>query len=335
MYSKGSTATINVTAQDYDKKPVATAIPRRAEPLELAEAFWANWFPHAQGQTGADGKGQVQFTIPDRGRIPGSRHRESRRRSARWKTQPTCGPRAKARCGPARSRNASRLSPTKSRMLPGDTAHVLIVTGKEPASVLVTAEGNGLYSEQVIKSSGGSITVDVPVRRNLRPTSMCRRSSFATTSFTPGNKSLKVPPTQHEFKVDLQPSKPQYQPGQARRVTPSRRPTRAASRLPADFSLGVVDEAIYAIQPETVGNIVNAFYGTVYSKVSTDSFAHLLLQRTGGQARHAVGETCGRRTRRSPNSSPNGWCSPRFARLFPIPPIGWPMCAPTATARRR
>ncbi len=39
----------------------------------------------------------------------------------------------------------------------------------------------------------------------------------------------------------------------------------------ADFSLGVVDEAIYAIEPESVGSILSAFYGTVYSKVSTDS----------------------------------------------------------------
>ena len=60
--------------------------------------------------------------------------------------------------------------------------------------------------------------------------------------------------------------------------------------MSAEFSLGVVDEAIYAIKPETVGSILNAFYGSVYSQVSTESSLTLLLQRTGGQTRDAIGQ---------------------------------------------
>ncbi|HZD32182.1 MAG TPA: MG2 domain-containing protein, partial [Candidatus Angelobacter sp.] len=66
VYSKGSTAVIDVTARDYDKKPVATAF--RAE---LTNWNWktrsGSAFSTTQGQTGGDGKGQVQFTIPDAG----------------------------------------------------------------------------------------------------------------------------------------------------------------------------------------------------------------------------------------------------------------------------
>ncbi len=40
VYSKEGTAKINVTAQDYDKKPVATAFQSGDQPLELAEALW-------------------------------------------------------------------------------------------------------------------------------------------------------------------------------------------------------------------------------------------------------------------------------------------------------
>ena len=38
VYSKGSTATITVTAQDYDKKPVQTLVPGGDESLGLAQA---------------------------------------------------------------------------------------------------------------------------------------------------------------------------------------------------------------------------------------------------------------------------------------------------------
>jgi len=66
MYSKGGTAIINVTAQDYDKKPVATAFH-----AEISRWNWQKRSGEAvstsQGQTDASGKGQVQFTIPDAG----------------------------------------------------------------------------------------------------------------------------------------------------------------------------------------------------------------------------------------------------------------------------
>ena len=156
--------------------------------------------------------------------------------------------------------------------------------------MLVTAEGNGLYSEQVVKSSGGSVTVDVPIRPEFAPNFYVSAAFIRDNKFYSGNKSLKVPPTQHELKVELQPSKPQYEPGQPGAYTIKATDSSGKPVADADFSLGVVDEAIYAIEPETVGSIVSAFYGTVYSKVEYREFAHLLLQRAGGQARHAVGE---------------------------------------------
>ena len=116
----------------------------------------------------------------------------------------------------------------KKSYVPGDTAHVLIVTGKEPASVLVTAEGNGLYSAQVIKSNGGSITVDVPIQPEYAPNFYVSATFIRGNKLYQGNKSLSVPPTQHELKVDLQPSKPQYQPGRPA-PSPSRPPTPAES----------------------------------------------------------------------------------------------------------
>ena len=81
---------INVTAQDYDKKPVATAF--RAE---LSRWNWqkrsGEVVSTSQGQTGADGKGQVQFTISGRWRISRSHHCASRPKIAKSKTPPTCG----------------------------------------------------------------------------------------------------------------------------------------------------------------------------------------------------------------------------------------------------
>src|SRR5271165_6466523 len=268
VYTKGSTATINVSAQDYDKKPIATVF--RAE--------FSRWNPQersaepistAQGQTGADGKGQVQFTIPDAGEFRvrviavSAENREVEDTTYLW--APGVSP-----LWAGTKQERIQIVADKKSYAPGDTAHVLIVTGKGPTSVLITAEGNGLYSEQVVKSASGSVTVDVPIQPEFAPNFYVSAAFIRDNKFYSGSKSLKVPPTQHELKVELQPSKPQYQPGQPGAYT-IKATDSSGKPASAEFSLGVVDEAIYAIEPETVGNILSAFYGTIYSKVSTDS----------------------------------------------------------------
>ncbi len=269
VYSKGSTATISVTAQDYDKKPVAT--PFRAELM-----IW-NWQKRSgsvvsttRGETGADGKGQVQVTIPDAGefrvRITAAAVQGREVEDTAYLWAPGVSP-----LWAGTQQERIQIVADKKSYAPGDTAHVLIVTGALPATVLVTAEGNGLYSEQVIKSSAGSVTVDVPVQPEFAPNFYVSASFIRDNKFYSGNKSLKVPPTQHELKVELLPSKPQYQPGQPGAYTIKATDASGKPVADADFSLGVVDEAIYAIEPEIVGSIASAFYGTLYSKVSTDS----------------------------------------------------------------
>ena len=180
VYSKGSTAKINVTAQDYDKKPVAT-------PFKAEISRW-NWQKRSgevvsttQGQTSADGKGQVDFVIPDAGEFRvrvfanTPEHREVQDSAFLWAPGESAW-----WTGPAQE-NVQIVADKKS-YAPGDTAQVLIVTGKDPASVLVTAEGNGLYSAQVIKSNGGSITVDVPIKPEYAP------NFYVSATFIRGNK---------------------------------------------------------------------------------------------------------------------------------------------------
>ncbi len=66
VYTKGSTATVTITAQDYDKKPVQTTFH-----VELNRWDWRKGAGPsvitAQGQTDASGKAQIKLTIPDAG----------------------------------------------------------------------------------------------------------------------------------------------------------------------------------------------------------------------------------------------------------------------------
>ena len=317
VYSKGGTAIINVSAQDYDKKPIATAF--RAE-----FSRW-NWqkrlgesISTAQGQTEASGTGQVQFTIPEAGefrvRITAVTPEKREVEDTAYLWAPGESP-----WWSGTTQEHIQIVADKKSYAPGDIAHVLIVTGKEPASVLVTAEGNGLYSAQVIKSSGGSITVDVPIQPEFAPNFYVSAVFIRGSKLYQGNKSLSVPPTKHVLKVDLQPSKPQYQPGQPGAFT-IRAKDSSGNPVSAEFSLGVVDEAIYAIEPESVGSIVSAFYGTVYSKVSTDSSLSYYFSGQAGKRVMQLASAPGGASRTSTalaQVKPERLVQPKIRKAFP------------------
>ncbi len=312
VYTKGSIATVTVTAQDYDKKPVQT--PFR---VEMNRWDWRKGagpsVATARGQTDASGKGQVKLTIPDAGefrvRVIATTPEKREVETTAYLWAPGESP---WWSGSAQER--VQIVPDKKTYQPGDTAHVLIVTGKEPAAVLVTAEGNGLYSGQVIRSAG-SITVDVPIKPEYAPNFYVGAVFIRDNKLYQGSKSLTVPPTQHELKVQLLPSKPQYQPGEAASYTIKATDSAGKPVAGAEFSLGVVDEAIYAIKPDATPNIMNAFYGRIYSKVSTDT--SLTYYFSGQAGKRAMPLANARPSRGLAQLKPERLVQPKVRKAFP------------------
>jgi uncharacterized protein YfaS (alpha-2-macroglobulin family) len=312
VYSKGSTATISVTAQDHDKKPIAT--PFR---VEMQRWDWrkksGQVVTTTQGQTDAGGKAQISLTIPDSGefrvRITAMtpERREVETTTYLWApgTSSLWG-------GPAQER--IQIVADKKSYQPGDVAHMLIVAGSGPASVLVTAEGNALYSGQVVHSDGGSISVDVPVKPEYAPNFYVGAVFIRDNKLYEGSKSLSVPPTAHELNVQLVPSKPQYQPSEAASYT-IKASDLSGKPVVAEFSLGVVDEAIYAIKPDTAGTILNAFYGKVYSQVSTES--SLSYYFNGQAGKRAMQLASVRPSKGMAQLKPERLVQPKVRKAFP------------------
>jgi len=312
VYTKGSTATITITAQDYDKKPVQT-------PFRVELNSW-NWRKNSgpvvatsQGQTDASGKAQVKLTIPDSGEFRvfvSANTPENRQVQA---TTFLWAP-GQSSLWYGTQQEHVQIVADKKTYQPGDIAHVLIVTGNGPASVLVTAEGNALYSGQVIKSSGGSIAVDVPVKAEYAPNFYVGAVFIRDNKLYEGSKSLTVPPTQHELNVQLVPSKPQYQPGEAASYTIKATDSSGKPAV-AEFSLGVVDEAIYAIKPDTAGTILNAFYGRVYTQVSTES--SLTYYFNGQAGKRAMQLASVRPSKAMAQLKPERLVQPKIRKAFP------------------
>src|SRR5438105_15961517 len=108
------------------------------------------------------------------------------------------------------------------------------------------------------------------------PFARSTRLTFSTAAFVSdgklhmGTRSVSVPAVEQQLKVDVTASKPEYKPGEPGMYTISARDSHDKP-VAAEFSLGVVDEAIYSVRPETVQDIFKFFYGRTYNRISTSS----------------------------------------------------------------
>jgi alpha-2-macroglobulin len=266
MYQPGENMQLTVTAKDYDGNPVQTSFHAeldryqyRSNPAVLASR---------DGQTGKEGTGTVQFLARESGSLdvkvtaktPEGREIEA----TTWLWIPGGG------WDRWKESKQVQIIPDKKSYKPGDVAHVMVLTNVPQAQVLVTTEGRTIQTKRVIKATKPSLMVDVPIQAENQPNVFVSVAFVRDDTLYTGSKNLKVPADQQKLNVTIEPSKPQFSPGQAASYNITARDA-AGNPVAAEFSVGVVDEAIYAIEPDNVPDIHGFFYGSIGNRVGTES----------------------------------------------------------------
>ena len=267
VYEVGSTAQLNVEARDYDSKPVQT-------PFHVALEFWdyrsrsGSPLFTADGQTDGSGHAELKMPVTKGGSLHATVTATTPEKRTLQETAYIWVPDKDWYWGGARE--SIQIIPDQKSYKPGDTAKVLIMAGPDPVNILVTSEGIGLLSRQLVRSKGGPITVQVPIRSENAPNFYLSAAYVKGNALHQGSKSINVPPNAFKLNVELLPSKPQFQPGESASYSITAKDAEGKPAA-AEFSLGVVDEAIYAIRPETTSDILKFFYGRAFNRVTTDS----------------------------------------------------------------
>ncbi len=268
VYDVGSTAQLNIEARDYDGKPIQTPFHVALESWDYRDRRSEELFS-TDGQTDANGHAEVKVRISKGGSIrahvtaPTAENRTLEETAYIWVPD-----RDWYWWGGAREQ--IQIIPDQKVYKPGDTAKVLIMAGPDPVNILVASEGLGLLSKQVVHSNGGPVTVQVPIRAENAPNFYLSAAFLKDSKLHQGSKSINVPPDAFKLNVQLKPSKPQFQPAEAASYSIVAKDAQGKPAA-AEFSLGVVDEAIYAIRPESTTDIMKFFYGRVFNRVTTDS----------------------------------------------------------------
>jgi len=275
LYHAGDQANITVHTLDYDSNPVAAKVNLSFYAYEGYGFSWQraqrteNRSELASGSVTTDANGVVhyQYSVPSvngitvEGTTLDSSHRQAHFVTSLWVVGAEY-----AREAPAYQRPEIYLD--KHSYKPGDTAHVLIVTHRPGAQVLVTTEGQQVYTWNLYGDSSGSLTVDVPIEPRYQPNFYVAVAFVKEEQLYEASKQVPVPATDKLLNITVETDQQQYRPNDKVSYTIT---TRDSDGKPvsAEVSLGVVDEAIYAIRPDATTPPDKVFYARVWDQVQT------------------------------------------------------------------
>jgi len=315
VYAPGQQADITVRTLDYDSNPVAANVLLQFESHES----WGVNAPRqvlARGSvsTDANGTGHYTYTVPKTAWLTihasafDRNQREASFESSLWISGAAFSEEA------AESRRVD-IYPDKHSYQPGETAHVLIVTHEPGAQVLVTTEGQQVYTWSLHPSPGDSLTVDVPIEERYEPNFFLNVAFVKGEQLFESSKNVPVPAVEKVLKVTVETDKPQYRPGEQVTYTVTAQDARGRP-VSAELSLGVVDEAIYAVRPDRVQPPERVFYAREWDKVFTQFSTTYWF--TGYSGRHKMELTQLRGpTRLADFKNPGQVVQPKVRKLFP------------------
>jgi uncharacterized protein YfaS (alpha-2-macroglobulin family) len=282
VFSAGQTPKVKVTAQDYDGKPVQTAVHLAANLVRwdsTTHMRTETLVTSRDAVTGANGTTLVELPITGSGNFDVTASAGTHEnRTVEGKTWVWIWSGA----GEWYNQNTqAQIVADKKSYQVGDVAHLLLVTGLKESWAVVTAEGESMQSRQLVHATGESFAFDVPITTKAQPNLVVSAVIVHEDQLMTAQKSLKVPLLERTLTVTATPSKPRFLPGETGSFDVL---TLDSSGKPveADLSFGEVDEALYSVRPDESGNIVNFFYPKreVYLDPQT-SFAYYFFGQAG------------------------------------------------------
>jgi uncharacterized protein YfaS (alpha-2-macroglobulin family) len=315
FYTPSSRGEFSIEARDYDDKPVRTHVRLELFPWRQRQRDYGDAVAAAEADTGDDGTAKVALSMPSDGGSYRVRvtARTSEGRDVEDFTYVYISGAARDDYS-AGARNIQILADKKSYRA-GDTAKLLIVAGQDNTPLFVSVEGLDLRQRKLLRSKGATAEFEIPITAADEPGFTVQAEFVRAGGMYVGSKYVSVPPVEHKLNVKVATDKTQYLPGQTAEYDVEVTGADGKPAPHAEFSLGVVDEAIYAIRPDTTEDIVRFFYGREWDRViEVDSFSYY-FNGEAGKRRMQLAEL--RPTSRLAQLKPERFVQPKIRKAFP------------------
>jgi len=304
LYYQGDAARVRVKTADYAGKPVSQKVT-----LKFIEQKWerqsrweenegykyeiVDYILHERelgtGEVNTDNEGNAtyEFTVPSPGSIYVKTIVTENGREIANRGGSFWAPDKKGEWSDFSYENyddkSIKLVPDKKSYKPGETAHVLAMLPVDQAHLLVTTELSEVLSVRQIDAAGRSIVIDVPIEKRYAPNVYLDVSFVKNNDMYSQDQIIGVPARDKMLKLDIVPNKSEFKPRDVASYTILARNEDGSPAANTEVSLGIVDEAIYSIAPESAGNIKRDFYGRRYNEVATSLAIHYTFTGYGGE----------------------------------------------------
>lgn len=280
----GQPMSVNFTAVDYQGKPQANQKITMKLVRYLYDAVHYEYKgtqleEEASATTGPDGKGTLTFKT--KGEFPTDTYYITAQatdsqlhniydQTSIWIASPNS---PYIVSGSGAQSQALSIKLDKPVYKSGDIAKVMITAptdGKDSAEAIVAIESTKIHMYKTVVMNATAQMVEIPIDKTYAP------NVYITATYVGKNHQyysesevIKVSPQDNFLNVSVSTDKPKYKPGETVTYKIEAKEADGKPAANCEFSLGVVDESIYAIRPETAENIQRFFWRRRDNWVST------------------------------------------------------------------
>ncbi|MDX1386477.1 MAG: alpha-2-macroglobulin family protein, partial [bacterium] len=160
-----------------------------------------------------------------------------------------------------------KVIPAKKHFEAGEEATLFVVGPERNGKVLLTIEGDRLFEERLIQLDGFSKEIKLNLKKEWIPNIFVQATGIGKKAIYQGETQLAISPDANFLQVKIEPGQQQYEPGDE--ITYHITTLDAKGQpVPAQLSLGVVDEKIYALRADKT-DVKKFFWGPRPNQVAT------------------------------------------------------------------
>jgi len=151
---------------------------------------------------------------------------------------------------------------------PGETAKAFVSTNTKDWPVLVVVEGGDVWDYEVIKSPRQGQIYNVKTQSDMSPNAYVTAAQWVKGQLVSANQIMPLPDPAKQLTVEAKPDRTDYRPGDKATYT-IRTLSKSGKPVPAEVSIAVVDEAIYALSPDNTPDLYRLYWGQRQDMVGT------------------------------------------------------------------
>ncbi|MFO1463331.1 MAG: MG2 domain-containing protein [bacterium] len=262
---------LTVLTKDYDGKPVRQAFEVRVEREvwdPIASSYDYKKESTAKGETGANGEGQVTLNFERGGYyrlLVSGKDRGGRKVAYEDYVWVSGSAQDSEDFG---LQKELKIVTDKKKYDAGETAKIFLVGPVKNGRILLSIEGMKIYQYQVVTLDGFSKEIELPLKAEWEPNIFVSATTIGKKEYYEGTAELAISPKEHYLDVEIKPDAQTYRPAGNITYTIVTK-DMTGKPVPAEVSLGVVDESIYALRADNT-DIKNFFWGPRSNRVSTN-----------------------------------------------------------------